>query len=155
MFNYSQCEGRALEPLFPVNKIKDQSDRFEDVKLVGGNVVQGNGAPSGFLRHYPSTSELWYPTKSLNQRRYVQAPPATLFIYYHLRCLSHILTRKRIPDDSSSSVTQVKSYPKRDAYQFPTEDPDEEWTTLPSKKRKRKPKFSPVFVIFLPVLTSF
>ena len=42
----------------------------------------------------------------------------------------------------------VKSNPKRDAYQLSTEDPDEEWTTLPSKKRKRKHKFFPIFVIF-------
>jgi hypothetical protein len=77
MFTYSQYEGSALEPSFPVNKIKNQPDRFEGVKPVAGNVVEGNGAPSRFLRHHP-TSEHWYPTKSLNQRRYVRAPTASL-----------------------------------------------------------------------------
>jgi hypothetical protein len=58
---------------------------------------------------------------------------------------SNHLAKMRIPDDSPSSFKQVKSYPKRDAYQYSTKDLDEEWTTLPSKKRRRRPKFFPIF----------
>ena len=69
---------------------------------------------------------------------------------------SNHLAKMRIPDDSPSSFMQVKSNPKRDAYQYSTKDLDEEWTTLPSKKRRRKPKFFLLFfLIFRLVLTFF
>jgi hypothetical protein len=62
---------------------------------------------------------------------------------------SNYLAKMRKPVDSSSGFMQVKSYPKRDAYQYSTEDLDEEWTTLPSKKkRKRKPKLLFLLDIF-------
>ena len=51
------------------------------------------------------------------------------------------VAKMRIPDDSPSSFMQLKSYPKCDAYQYSTKDLDEEWTTLPSRKKRRKPKF--------------
>ena len=55
-----------------------------------------------------------------------------------------------------SSFMQVKStYPKCDEYQFSPKDPDEEWTTLPPKKRKQSLKSLPIFVTFWLLLTSF
>ena len=62
---------------------------------------------------------------------------------------SNHLAKMRIPDDSQSSFIQVKS-PKRDAYQYSTKDLDEEWTTLPSKKKRRKPKFFLAFFSHIP-----
>ena len=80
-------------------------------------------------------------------------PTASLFISSPSPNPSNYLAEIRIPDDSSGFM-QVKSYPKRDAYQYSTKDLDEEWSTLPSKK-KRKHKFFPTSpVIFRPVFTS-
>ena len=84
---------------------------------------------------------------SPNSNLAVNKPPASLFPSVSLLSSpspnpNHYLAKMRTPDDSSSGSMQVKSYPKRDAYQYCTEDLHEEWTTLPSKKkRKRKPKF--------------
>lgn len=106
-------------------------------------MVQGNKTPE-FLRHsstLPSTSKLRHPAKSLSPLASL-LPSASL-----VSSTSNYLARKRIPEDSSSFMP-VKSYPKRDVYQYPTEDLEEEWTTLPSKKRKRKPKFFSVSVVF-------
>jgi hypothetical protein len=50
-----------------------------------------------------------------------------------------------LPPVSTVSVfpneVRTKTRPKQDAYLFSAEDPDEEWTTLPSRKKK-KPKSS-------------
>ena len=84
---------------------------------------------------------------SPNSNLAVNKPPAGLFPSVSLLSSpssnpSNYLAKIRTPDDSSSGFVQVKSYPKRDAYQYSPEDLDEEWTTLPSKKKKkRKPKF--------------
>ena len=86
----------------------------------------------------------FYP--SLNERQHVQDPPTSLL---PPASTSNDLANKRIPHDSSSSFMQVKStYPKCDEYQFSPEDPDEEWTTLPPKKKKRSLKSLPIFVTF-------
>jgi hypothetical protein len=67
--------------------------------------------------------------------------------------ISH-LAKMRVPDDSTSGFMQVKSYPKRDAYQYSTKDVDEEWTTLPSKKKSRRPKFSFSFFSHIPTCVN-
>ena len=67
---------------------------------------------------------------------------------------SNCFAKKRKPDDSSSGFTQVKSYPKHDAYQYSTKDLDEEWTTLPSKKRKPRPKFFPTSSVIFPTCVN-
>jgi hypothetical protein len=97
---------------------------------------------------------------SLNSNLAANKPPEGLFPSASLISSpspnpSNYLAKMRIPDNSSSGFMQVESYPKRDAYQYSTEDFDEEWTTLPSKKkRKRKPKFFPTFFCYIPTCVN-
>ncbi|KAF8810927.1 hypothetical protein BYT27DRAFT_7253232 [Phlegmacium glaucopus] len=150
--SYSRYQGSALEPSSPIVKIKDQSDHSLQLKLVGDYVVRANETSSESPRHPPSfasTSKSSYSAKSPNQRQYVKVRPAGLLpspslISGTFPNPSNHLARRRIPDDLPSNSTQVKSYPKRDAYQHSTEDPDESWTTLPPRK-KRKPKLFSYF----------
>ena len=115
--------------------------------------VREHEAPE-FPRHSPafsSHSKPWHPNKSLDHRQHVEHQPAGLFpppspISSPSSTPSNYLSKKRILDDSSPSFKQVKSYPKHDAYQYPTEDPDEKWTTYLSRK-KRKHKLFLIFVV--------
>ena len=78
---------------------------------------------------------------------------ASLFISSPSPNPSNYLAKMQIPDDSPSDLMQMKSDPNRDAYQYSTKDIDEEWTTLPSKKR-RKPKFFPIFFCHIPTCVN-
>ena len=57
-------------------------------------------------------------------------------------------------DNSSSSFIHGKSYPKHDAYRYLTKDPNEEWTTLLSLRKGRKPLFLIFLLHYLLVLAS-
>lgn len=144
-----------MEPSSPIVEIKDHSDHSMKLKLVSDHVFRTNETPSEFPRYsptFPSTSKPWRPAKSLDRRQHVEDQPASLLpspslISNTSQNRSNPLAKRRTSNDMSSRFTQAKSHPKRDAYQYSTEDPDEEWTTLPSRK-KGKLKFFPIFVAF-------
>ena len=79
------------------------------------------------------TSNLISPSSNLA----VNKPPANFFP-------SASLLSSPSPSPSNYLAKMRMPVAKRDAYQYSTEDLDEEWSTLPSKKRKRKPKFFPI-----------
>ena len=94
-----------------------------------------------------STSDQISPKSNLavNKSSAGLSPSASPYISSPSPNPSSYLEKIRVPDDSPSDFMQVKSYAKHDAYQYSTKDVDEEWTTLPSKKKRRKPKFFPAF----------
>ena len=137
LFRSLQCEGSALEPSV-------------ELKLVDGDLAGANETPE-FLCHSPIFSPTLQPAKSLNQSQRVQGRlpvllPSPLLTSSTPPNPNNHRAKRRIPEDASSGFTQAKA--KRDAYQYPIEDPDEEWTTLPSRK-KRKSKFFPISVVLL------
>jgi hypothetical protein len=145
---------RANKPTQTQRLIKRSRTDSNQTTIMEGFKTQALKKPriNALQLHVPTSNPI-----SPNSNLAVNKPPAGLIPSPSLisspspKKPSNHLAKKRIPDDSSSGFMQVKSYPNRDAYQYSTEDLDEEWTTLPSKKKKnRKPKFFPTFFCHIP-----
>ena len=146
----TQSVMRANKPTQAQRLTKRSRTNSKQTTIMEGFKTQALKKPriNALQSHVPTSNPI-----SPNSNLAVNKPPAGLIPSASLisspspkKPSNHLEKKRILPDDSSSGFMQVKSYPKRDAYQYSTEDLDEEWTTLPSKKKKqRKPKFFPTF----------